>query len=150
MKNLFFTLIDFCSASHWGPFSQALCDRTSFCHDAFPGVFLLNCLAHFRCHRYQPIFSPINKTYLICCKEFSSFEKAPQLWDTEVFMNFTKETNIKVCYTDVVQQYKAYGKFQCVFSNQNLSTVNDVICQLYVQYIHTTPRAFDGRLQLSG
>ena len=51
------------------------------------------------------------KCILIVQQEFSSFEKAPQLWDTEVFMNFTKETNIKVYYTDVVQQYKAYGMF---------------------------------------
>ena len=54
---------------------------------------------------------PQIKCILIFQQEFSSFEKAPQLWDTEVFMNFTKETNIKVCYTDVVQQYKAYGMF---------------------------------------
>ena len=111
MKNLFFTLIDFCSASHWGPFSQALCDGTGFCHDGFPGVFLLNCLAHLYVIGTSLYCPPQIKCILIFQQEFSSFEKAPQLWDTEVFMNFTKETNIKVCYTDVVQQYKAYGKF---------------------------------------
>ena len=43
-----FTLIDFCSASHWCPFSQALCDRTNFVVTGFLEFFFY-CLAHFRC-----------------------------------------------------------------------------------------------------
>ena len=52
--------LNYFTESHWAPFSRALCAKTGFWRDGFPGVYLLNWLAHFL-SSVPAAFSPTKK-----------------------------------------------------------------------------------------